>query len=758
MNREQEIEQALRRWLEGEGGRPATRSELARAIGIEPGERRLFRAILRRWQDEGLLKVGKQGRFRLVRSTDQQRGQGVAGIVRLWRNGRVMLEHRADDAEDGDSTGDGFTPAVGLLPFEDGAWGAALPGDEVEVMMVSRPMRRGGAGWRGVGEDETVVRLKRIVKRAPHRVVGRLRRDRGHCHVLIDEPMYPRRAELAPDDPVAQEAPDGSLVVVELVLDDWDTRDRCPAGVLLKQLADNRDDDPWMQRVILRHGLPLDFDAEVLKDAAKVPDEVSDEEASDREDWRNELVITIDPDDAKDFDDAISVSSEGDMWRLAVHIADVAHYVPTGGAMDREAMKRGNSVYLADRVIPMLPEKLSNGICSLRPGEDRLAQAVVLIIDGKGRVCGTRFADTVIHSRCRLTYAEAMRRITARREVGADGCSEQVKGRDVPADEVDEMLADAAKLAALLRERRMRQGSLDLDMPEVRAVIDERGDVTGIERIEHDESHQLIEEFMLAANEAVAIELQRHGAGAVHRVHDEPDVEKLFEFAEMAALHGHRIRDPSDPAQLNLFLGKIRGTVAERSLKTALLRSLKRAEYASQSLGHYGLAKAHYLHFTSPIRRYADLVVHRSLRALRRQRESGRKSGGGGLGDLRRIAAHLSQTERIAADAEMESQRLKQLQYLARLAAAPDGFECEAVIMEVRPRSMSVELEPWMIRGWVRTATLPGGRHWYDASMNRLVCREGGRARSEYKVGDRVTVTVSRIDLHELQADFEVVR
>ncbi len=743
MNREEEIEQALQGWLDGADYRPATRSELARLLVVAPGERRLLRTILRRWQDDGRLQVGKQGRYR--RPAAGRRGRGlVTGTMRLWRNGRVMLEC------DGDAAGNEAAAVAGdgvvMLAVATGRWGTALPGDRVEARARMQPVRRGGRGWRGDGEDEMVVEVVRIVQRATHRLVGRLSKERGLAQVLLDEPMYPRRAVLHAGDEVAAPLKNGTTVVVELDVEGWRTPFDAPPGRLVRALGEGREDDDWMQRIICRHQLPLEFPDEVLTEADQVPDKVSESDCTGREDWRSRLVVTIDPEDAKDFDDAIAVEAlEGGGWQLAVHIADVAHYVAAGGAMDREALKRGNSVYLADRVLPMLPERLSNGICSLRPGEDRLAQAVILQVDGRGSLRKARFADTVIRSRRRLTYEQAMSRL-----LPPEGNNDPAAAPDSDDDEITSMLREAWRLASVLRRRRMREGALDLDMAEVRAVIDDNGVVTGIQRVEYDESHQLIEECMLAANEAVAVELGRRGVHGLHRVHEDPEPEKLAAFAELAALHGYRVGDPTDSRQLNRLLGQLRGTVEERSLKVALLRSLKRAEYANRSLGHFGLAKDNYLHFTSPIRRYADLVVHRVLRA-------GGKGAGMSFAVMGETARHLSVTERVAAEAEMESQRVKQLQYLGSQAAAFPDQTWPAVVMEVRRYSMALELEEWMIRGWVRTASLPGGRYWFDAPLARQVPRERGRSARVYQVGSQVRVRVAGVDLHQLQVDFEIV-
>ena len=349
--------------------------------------------------------------------------------------------------------------------------------------------------------------------------------------------------------------------------------------------------------IIRKYHLPTEFPREVLEQAERIPEDVGGQQVAGREDLRNEFIVTIDPDDARDFDDAIHVEKlPNGGWRLGVHIADVAAYVEPGSALEREARRRGNSVYLPDRVIPMLPERLSNGVCSLNPGVDRLTHSVFIHFDKRGMPKSARFARSVIRSAHRLTYKQAYAILMS-----------------PPRDMLGERLRLAWELAALLRRKRFEHGSLDLDFPEVKVWLDEKGEPIRFERVENDESHQLIEEFMLAANEAVARELKKRAIPTIYRVHENPDPEKLAEYREFALSFNYKVGDLSHRAELQRLLAEIRGKPEEQALKVALLKSLKRARYDAQPLGHYGLAKTNYLHFTSPIRRYADLVVHRAL-------------------------------------------------------------------------------------------------------------------------------------------------
>src|ERR1043165_5622787 len=368
-----------------------------------------------------------------------------------------------------------------------------------------------------------------------------------------------------------------------------------------------------MLSIIRKYHLPTTFPQNVLEEAEQIPEQVSARLSEGREDLRGKFIVTIDPDDARDFDDAIDVERvPGGGWRLGVHIADVAAYVKPGSALDREAYKRGNSVYLPDRVIPMLPERLSNGVCSLNPNVNRLTHSVFLEFGKDGQTKSARFGRTVIRSAKRLTYRQAYAIL-----------------QSPPNDQLGERLHVAWELASLLRRNRFKQGSLDLDFPEVKVRLDQEGKPIQLERIENDESHQLIEEFMLAANEAVALELKNRLIPTVYRVHENPDPEKLGEYRELVLSHGYKVGDLSKRAELQRLLASLRGKPEEQALKIGLLKSLKRARYATQPLGHYGLAKNNSTHFTTPIRRYADLIVHRGLASL----EAGR------VGALRRSDA-----------------------------------------------------------------------------------------------------------------------
>src|SRR5437667_12725575 len=390
-----------------------------------------------------------------------------------------------------------------------------------------------------------------------------------------------------------------------------------------------------MLSIIRKYHLPTEFPSDVLDEADGISEKIDVRQLDGREDLRNEFIVTIDPDDARDFDDAIHVETiDHGGWRLGVHIADVAAYVEPQSALAREARRPANVVYLPERVIPMLPERLSNGVCSLNPGVDRLTHSAFIHFDRNGVARNARFARSVIRSAHRLTYKQAYAILSS-----------------PPRDQLGERLHLAWELASLLRRKRFEHGALDLDFPEVKVWVDKQGHPMKLERVENDESHQLIEEFMLAANEAVARELKNRAIPTIYRIHEDPDPEKLAEYREFILSFGYKVGDLSHRKEVQRFLASIRGKPEEQALKIGLLKSLKRARYAAQPLGHYGLAKANYLHFTSPIRRYADLVVHRSLgrdTAARRHDQLG-------MAEIASIDEHISTTERNAADAEIDA-------------------------------------------------------------------------------------------------------
>jgi ribonuclease R len=519
-----------------------------------------------------------------------------------------------------------------------------------------------------------------------------------------------------------------------------------------------------MLSVVRKFDLPVEFPPAVMEEAEGIEEKVSKEELAKREDLRGHLVVTIDPDDARDFDDAINVTTlrnargETTGWELGVHIADVSHYVRPGTAMDREAVHRGNSTYLADRVLPMLPERLSNGICSLKPHVERLTFSAFMEFTRAGKMKSARFARTVIRSAARLSYRQAFAILQGKEMVPplppslereARGLATLAEGAPVRIEPaVARAVREAWDLASVLRQRRFENGSLDLDFPEVKVWLDGRGKAVRLEKVENDISHQLIEECMLMANEAVALELKNRLIPAVYRIHENPDPERLQEFRELAKLHGVNVGDLTQRREVQKALAGIRGLPEEYALKLQFLKSLKRAAYSPKPLGHYGLAKVNYAHFTSPIRRYADLVVHRSLARATSSRPAKFSATPAELGQ---IAEHISETERTSADAEKESVLLKKMEYFQNQLNSRRPDEFRAVVVEVKPFGLLVELPDALMTGMIHVTALPDDYYVYDDVRRCLV---GRRTRRRYKMGDQIQVIVCRVDPARRQVDF----
>ncbi len=640
----------------------------------------------------------RQDRFALPADADL-----AVGTVQMHRDGSAhLLRDRPGEPE--------F-----FLSAENTA--TALPGDRVVVRHLrEQPPHR---GYQPCG------RVIRILRRGTTTAVGTLDRSARFWHVVPDDKHFVHNIYVpVPGAPLRPNQ--GDKVVVRL--GEWTSRHSAPEGEIVEVLGPADKPGIDIESIIRKYDLPTKFPDPVLAAARSFAPEVPPSAARGREDCRNTLVVTIDPDDAKDFDDAIRVEKTRDGWKLAVHIADVSHYVRPGSPLDTEAYKRGNSVYLPDRVIPMLPEALSNGLCSLRPNEDRLAFSAFLEVAPDGKIRRSRFAKTVIRSARRFTYKEAFARLQAR-----------------PSSEEDRMLHEAWAMASALRKRRFDEGSLDLDFPEVKVWLDERGVPVRLERIENDISHQLIEECMLAANEAVARLFRMTPAAAIHRVHEEPDEAKLNEYRERVQMHGHKVGNLAVRKELTRFLRMLRGLPEEYALKTALLKSLKRATYSPEPAGHYGLAKRDYTHFTSPIRRYADLVVHRVLSDIcGYAKPSGRVP-------FAEIARHISTTERNAAEAERDAVRLKKFEFFRRQLDARTGRTFRAIVLEVRNFGMFVELPEVMAGGLIHVSALGDDFYTFDQARQRFV---GRRKKKIYQAGDELEVIIARADPFKQQLDF----
>jgi ribonuclease R len=680
---------------------PANVPELLRLLRWPPNRQQELQRVLRGLEQSGRIARTKGNRYIQAREADL-----VAGRVRINRQGKGFLQ--PDDS--------GLNEI--MIPVE--ATGTAFDGDRV---LVRRDVK--AKGIRPDRGDQATGAVIRILQRQRTRIVGTLKRSRQFFYVIPDDPRIPHDLYVPPPRDVGRPANIGDKVVVELR--EWESRHTNPEGEIIEVLGPPDAEGVDMLSVLRQYDLPLHFPKEVLHEARSTGTNIRTHELAGRQDCREHLVVTIDPDDAKDFDDAIALSRvSANEWKLWVHIADVSHYVRPGTKLDTEARRRGNSTYLVDRVIPMLPEALSNELCSLKPNVDRLTKCVEFLVSNTGQILKTSFYPAVIHSKRRFSYQEVFA-ILSRPPAGA----------------IERLLHDANALAQTIRRLRFKGGSLNLDFPEMKIRLDDRGRVSAIERVENDISHQLIEEFMLLANEAVAGRLMSLGRPAIYRVHESPDERRLAEYREEVLSHHVPCGNLTKRGEVQKLLQKLDTISIGPALKIGFLRSLMRARYAVEPLGHYGLAKPKYTHFTSPIRRYADLVVHRALF----------EKSPGPTTSLKEAADHISDRERNSADAERDSKEVKLYAFLTAQLESPAPPRYPALVIEVRNFGFFVDVPGLALSGLVHLSSLEDDFYVFDVGRNQLV---GRRNRRVIRLGDKVHVQVAKVDRFKKQVDFRL--
>lgn len=680
---------------------PLNVPELLRALHLPPRHQQELQEVLRQLEQSGRIARIKGNRYIQPREADL-----VPGRIRINRQGKGFLQ--PDDSE------------MREIVIPENATATALHEDRVLVRRDVKPK-----GLRTRADAEVTGTVLRILERKRTRIVGTLQESRRFLYIIPDDPRIPHDIYVSKPKDLGRPARPGDKVVVEL--QEWTSRHANPEGEIIEVLGPPDEEGVDMLSVLRQYNLPLHFPKPVLDQSRAAGTHVSPTDLEGRQDCRAHMVVTIDPDDAKDFDDAICLSrAESDRWKLWVHIADVSHYVKPGTALDEEARRRGNSTYLVDRVIPMLPEALSNELCSLKPNTDRLTKCVEFLLSADGVVLQSKFYPAVIHSQRRFTYREVF------------GILQRA-----PADAIERMLHDTHSLAQRVRRLRFRAGSLDLDFPESKIRLDDHGRVQRIEKVENDVSHQLIEECMLLANEAVASRLMHLGCPAVYRVHEEPDPRRLNEYREDVLSHHVPCGNLSHPNEVQKLLQRLNKLPIGQALKIGLLKSLMRARYDVKPLGHYGLAKAKYTHFTSPIRRYADLVVHRALF----QTEPGPRDG------LKETAEHISNTERNSADAERDSRDVKLYAFLKAQLQAPDAPRYQALVTEVRNFGFFVDVPGLGMSGLVQLSSLDDDFFHFDAIRNQMI---GRRSRRVIKLGDTLEVQVAKVDSFKKQVDFKL--
>jgi len=641
--------------------------------------------------------------------------------------------------------------------------GVALHGDRVMVKINPTRTGRDGEDW-GTGS------VVRVVSRALTQLTGTLKNTRLTWFVIPDDPRISR--EIVVRDPARSglkplPKPEDKVVVR---LDAWERRNLNPTGTIVEALGLTHTPMAEYLAILRRYNLNPEFPPAVAAEANAFGTTVHASDLRGREDFRKIPTITIDPDDAKDFDDALSVERlEDGRLRIGIHIADVSSYVKPGSPLDNEAKERGNSTYLVGTVVPMLPHALSSGLCSLVEGEDRLVKSVICEFTPQGRLHKATFANSVICSLKRLTYKQAYAFLQ-------NQTNEQLRALPAPPPHqtglpgrplselsdnelgvIRGMCQDFWRIAKTLRADRFRAGSLDLDMKEIKIYCDKDGWADRTEIVQHDESHQLVEEFMLLANECVASSLDRASIPHVCRVHDDPDPEKLAALREELAESGFQVGDLTHRSMMVKLLHDLKSREDGYTIRIQLLRSLKQACYRPSPDGHFGLAKKHYSHFTSPIRRYADLVEHRIFDAYLQKtgvpsapKEPVRFPG---IGDLAKTCEHISITERNSAEAERDSVKIKLLELFEREMERKDKRPFEAIITDIKPHGLMVELTASNAFGLVHISTLTDDYYRINERGNML---RGNRTGRTFVTGSTIQVVVDRIDRYKRQVDFRL--
>lgn len=690
----------ITRALDGARHGPLTARDLARQLKVDGHAYRGFRRRLRAMERDGEVFRQGKGRYALPESFEI-----VTGIVDVTRSGDgFVIPERAG--------GEDVFVARRFL-------GSAVDGDRVAVRVERHLPGRNPEG-----------RLVRVLERAWRQAVGVYHERRGYGVVVPQEPPLPADVFVPPDDRAG--AGEGDIVLVEI--DEWGVGELRPVGAISRVLG--RPGDPGIDvlSIVLGQQLPIDFPPAVLREADKVARRgIRPEDLDDREDFRDTLSFTIDPEDARDHDDALSVRRTDGGLEIGIHIADVSWYVKEGSGIDREALDRGTSVYLVDRVIPMLPEALSSDLCSLVPGHDRLTLSVVLEFDDHGVVRDRRFVRGVIRSARKLSYEEAQQII----DQGA--ADQRTEGP------VADALRDLAKVAREVRRARQAAGAVDFAIPEAEVILDEAGEPLEIRARQRLEAHRIIEDLMILANETVASHGLAESLALIYRIHQDPDPDRLEKLRDLAGFFGHSLpRATVGPADLSRLLDEARGTPHEYLISTVTLRSMKRARYATDNVGHFGLASQAYVHFTSPIRRYPDLVNHRALvRWLKAAPPRADEA-------LKEVARHSSDMERRAQEAERESVEAKTIRFMQRHV----GDEFEGTIAGVTSFGLFVALDEVFAEGLVRLGSLVDDYYTYDADAHAV---SGRRTRKRHQLGDRVSVQVVRVDTESRTIDLELV-
>ena len=707
---------------------PMRAKDLAVLLQVPAGKREELHEILDMLLEEGKITVNKRGKYEAVRgSKKEQEKEEKKGKRDKKEKKKKETQKYLIGIFAGHAKGFGFVELLDengediYIPEEE--TGGAFHGDKVQVAL----KKENKPGKRREG------RVIKILERGTREIVGTFQESAGFGFVVPDNQRFLRDIFIQKENFLGARNQD--KVVVEIR--DYGTRKRSPEGKIIQVLGNSEEKGIDVLSVAKSCGLPMEFPEKVLNQAERIRESLNEGDFYGRLDLRDVPMVTIDGEDAKDLDDAVSLSKEGNLFHLGVHIADVSNYVQYSSALDREALKRGTSVYLVDRVIPMLPKKLSNGICSLNAGEDRLALSCLMDIDEKGKVVSHGIAETVIHVNERMTYTDVKKILRKEDQQLAERYRELLP-----------MFFQMEELSALLRKRRKKRGAIDFDFPESKIELDENGKPVRIYPYEQNVATRIIEDFMLAANETVAQEYAQAGIPFVYRTHDTPDMEKMEPVLELVHRAGVKVKKSKEeirPKEVQKILKELEGKDSEDFFSRLILRSMKQAKYTTECTGHFGLAARYYCHFTSPIRRYPDLQIHRIIKEnLRGKMTEAKMSHYEEI--LDEVARQSSAMERRAEEAERETVKMKKAEYME----SQIGETFEGVISGVTDWGLYVEL-PNTVEGLVHVNSLMDDYYVYDSVHYTLT---GEKKKRSFAIGQKVKVRVAQADARERTVDF----
>ena len=723
MERLEEKKKIIMDVIGGEFYVPMKIKELAILLNVPKYNREELHYVVNLLEAEGKLVITKRGKIMLPEATgakvEKMDSDFVEGVFESNQRGFGFL--RMEDGEDI------FIPESQVH--------GALHTDKVLVKITSKgeANRSNNATTNKLRREGEVVK---VIERGLQEIVGIYKKSKNFGFVISDNTKFTKDIYIPVER--SKGAVTGHKVVVKIT--DFGGKDRKPEGIIKKIIGHVNDPGTDILSVVESFNIPMEYPRDVLHQVENMPEEVDSKDKAGRLDLTGVQMVTIDGEDAKDLDDAISLCKENGIYKLGVHIADVSNYVAENSPLDREALKRGTSVYLVDRVIPMLPHKLSNGLCSLNAGVDRLALSCIMEIDEKGKVIGHKIAETVVNIDRRMSYTAVNKILTFNDE---EACKEY--------EELVPMFKLMEELAGILREKRKARGSIDFDFPESKIYLDEKGFPVDILPYERNVATKIIEDFMLIANETVAEDFFWQELPFVYRTHDNPDPEKMLKLGTFISNFGYGIKTSGSevhPKEIQKLLGRIEGTPEEALISRLTLRSMKQAKYTTVSTGHFGLATQYYCHFTSPIRRYPDLQIHRIIKEnLCGKLSEKRIAHYDNI--LPEVSTEASRLERRAEEAERDVEKMKKVQYMSRRI----GEEYEGVISGITAYGIYVEL-PNTVEGMVHVTSMRDDYYHYDADHYEMVGEKTGNV---YRLGQKLKIMVENTDKINRTIDFSIV-